>query len=267
MLAALARELADGPERDPVRAREHARQAVDAARTAGDPRALATALFAQHDVEWAPGTARRRLALADEMVTAAVDADAAALEFEGAMCRFVALLELADPTAATALRQAADAAGRSRLPRARYLVRSREAAWALLQGRFQEGTRLSGEAAALAEAIGEPDGAGWPRPRGSPSPWPGGTERGRAGPRGVRRRRTAPEFLPQGRCFAHLAAGRPRRRPPCCGHCPRPRSCRGSGGGSWRAWPSTWRSPSRPASPRSARTATGGCCRTSGRPS
>ncbi|MFJ9824875.1 hypothetical protein ACIRSU_10915 [Streptomyces sp. NPDC101160] len=150
------------------------------------------------------------MALADEMVTAAVDADDAALEFEGALCRFAALLELADPTAATALRQAADAAERSRLPHARYLVRSREAAWALLQGRFQEGARLSDEAAVLAEAIGEPDGTGV-----------AATQRlavalAREGPSGV-----APvleefgdaglpyEFLPHGRCFAHLAAGRP----------------------------------------------------------
>ncbi|MFD0078102.1 ATP-binding protein [Streptomyces sp. NPDC127166] len=210
VLAALARELADGPEGDLEQARDHARQAADTARTAGDPRALATALFARHDVEWAPGTARRRLSLADEMVAAAVDADDAALEFDGALCRFVALLELADPAAAAALRQASDAAERSRLPRARYLARSREAAWALMEGRFQEGRRLSDEAAALAEAIGEPDGGGVTA-----------TQRvavalARDGPRGVAAvfeefgdAGLPPEFLPHGRCFAYLAAGEP----------------------------------------------------------
>ncbi|WP_406510943.1 ATP-binding protein [Streptomyces sp. NBC_00212] len=268
VLAALARELADGPERDVGRAQEHARQAAEIARTAGDPHALATALFAQHDVEWAPGTARRRLALAEEMVAAAVDAGNAALEFEGLLCRFVALLELADPAAAAALRQAADVAERSRLPRARYLVRSREAAWALLEGRFLEGARLSDEAAELAEAIGEPDGSGVTA-----------TQRiavamAREGPSGVSavlnecgEAGLPPEFLPHGRCFAYLAAGRPEAAAAVLRALPAAEELSRSGGGPWRAWPSTWRSRSRSAFRRCARTATGGCCRTSRRPS
>ncbi|MFF0431217.1 ATP-binding protein [Streptomyces sp. NPDC004327] len=210
VLAALARELADGPERDLARARDHARQAAETARTAGDPHALATALFAQHDVEWAPGTARRRLALADGMVAAAMDADDIALEFEGTLCRFVALLELADPAAAAALRRAADAAERSRLPRARYLVRSREAAWALMEGRFEAGRRLAEEAAVLAEAIGEPDG------RGVTATQRVAAALAREGPDGVAPvfeefgdAGLPPEFLPHGRCFAYLRAGEP----------------------------------------------------------
>ncbi|MFI8454696.1 ATP-binding protein [Kitasatospora sp. NPDC085464] len=210
VLAALARELADGPERDTPRARDLARRAADRARAAGDPHALATALFAQHDVTWAPGTAQDRLALADGMVAAAVAAHDTALEFEGTLCRFVALLELADPGAADALRRAADAAERSRLPRARYLVRSRDAAWALLRGRYREADQLSAEASELAEAIGEPDGAGV-----------SATQRiagalAREGPAGVAATLAEcgdaglpPEFLPHWRCFDHLAADEP----------------------------------------------------------
>ncbi|MFJ8622114.1 ATP-binding protein [Kitasatospora sp. NPDC093550] len=210
VLAALARELADGPERDADRARELARRAAERARAAGDPRALATALFARHDVEWAPGTAHRRLALAEDLVAAAVEAHDPALEFEGVLCRFVALLELADPGAADALRQAAVVAGRSRLPRARYLVRSRDAAWALLRGRFREAEQLADEAAALAEAIDEPDGPGVTA-----------TQRiaaalARQGPTGIAATLAEygdaglpPEFLPHWRCFDHLAADEP----------------------------------------------------------
>ncbi|WP_190094333.1 ATP-binding protein [Streptomyces melanogenes] len=210
VLAALARELADGPEGDVHRARTLAQEASSAARAAGDPRAEATALFAQHDVEWGPGTASRRLALADGMATAAAAADDAALEFEGALCRYVALLELADPAAATALRRAAEVAERSRLPRPRYLVRSREAAWALMRGRYEEGGRLSDEAVELARAIGEPDGLAVAASQrivvALAREGPGGVsaaieEGGDAG--------LPPEFLPLGHCFAYLAAGRP----------------------------------------------------------
>ncbi|MEU8923662.1 AAA family ATPase [Kitasatospora sp. NPDC048545] len=210
VLAALARELADGPERDTATARDLARRAADRARTAGDPHALATALFAQHDVDWAPGTAHRRLALADGLVAAAVDAHDPALEFEGALCRFVALLELADPGAADALCQAADAARRCRLPRARYLVRSRDAAWALLRGRFREAGQLSDEAAELAEAIGEPDGAGVTATQRIAAALT------REGPAGVAAALAAygesglpSEFLPHWRCFGYLAAEEP----------------------------------------------------------
>ncbi|MFC5645207.1 ATP-binding protein [Kitasatospora cinereorecta] len=210
VLAAWARESADGPDQDVASARDRAREAARVARQAGDRRALATALFARHDVEWAPGTAARRLEIADAMAGAAAAAGDAELEFEALMCRFVALVELADPRAVTALHEAGQAAERSRLPRAGYLVRSREAALALLQGRFEEGERLAQEAAALAAAIGEPDGAGV-----------AGTQRiaaamTRDGPVGVTRAveeagdaALPPELLPHARCFAHLAAGEP----------------------------------------------------------
>ncbi|MFF1904469.1 ATP-binding protein [Kitasatospora sp. NPDC058218] len=210
VLAAVARESADGPERDVEGARARAREAERTARAAGDRRALATALFARHDVEWAPGTAGRRLTIAEAMTAAAVAAGDTELEFEGLFCRFVALVELADPRAVTALYEVAQAAERSRLPRARYLVRSREAAMALLRGRFEEGGRLSREAAELAEAIGEPDGIGVAATQRMTAAvargGPGGVvavleEFGDAG--------LPPELLPHWRCFAALAAGEP----------------------------------------------------------
>ncbi|MFG2824621.1 ATP-binding protein [Kitasatospora sp. NPDC048365] len=210
VLAALARELADGPERDTDRARGLARRAAERAEAAGDPAALATALFAEHDVEWAPGTARRRLAIAGAMLAAAVEARDPALEVEAALCRFVALLELADPGAAAALHRVVDAAECSRLPRARYLARSREAAWAQAQGRFEDGVRLRAEAAELADAIGEPDGPGVTATQRTVEALH------REGPAGVAAALAEageaglpPEFLPYGQCFALLTSGEP----------------------------------------------------------
>ena len=62
--ASLARELADGPDRDLPRAVDFARAAVDGARRTGDASVLAYALFALADVRWAPGTAAERLEIA-----------------------------------------------------------------------------------------------------------------------------------------------------------------------------------------------------------
>src|SRR6185437_14335821 len=73
VLAALARERADGFEAERDRAVELADQAVRVARSAGDRPTLAFCLFAQHDVIWAPGTAGQRLAIAQEMAQAVGD--------------------------------------------------------------------------------------------------------------------------------------------------------------------------------------------------
>src|SRR5262249_59034088 len=58
--ASLARELADGPDRDLSRAVRLAHAAVDGAPAAGDAGPLAYALFALGDVRSAPGPATRR---------------------------------------------------------------------------------------------------------------------------------------------------------------------------------------------------------------
>ena len=59
--ASLARELADGPDRDLPRAVALASAAAEGAREADDPGVLAYALFALADVRWEPGTAAERL--------------------------------------------------------------------------------------------------------------------------------------------------------------------------------------------------------------
>src|SRR5262249_40986268 len=120
--------------------------------------ALAFCLFAQHDLEWGPGTARRRLDLADRMVAAADDEPE--LRFEGLLCRFVALVELADPAAGSALRAAGASAQRLGQPHLRYLALSRRAAFSLATGDLEAGLRLVDEAHELADTLGEPDGWG-----------------------------------------------------------------------------------------------------------
>ena len=79
LTASLARELADGPDRDRPRAAALGAAAVDGARAAGAQtgegrRALAYALFALCDVRWEPGTAAERLRIAGELAVAAAAA-------------------------------------------------------------------------------------------------------------------------------------------------------------------------------------------------
>ena len=155
--ASLARELADGPDRDLPRAVDFARAAVDGARRTGDASVLAYALFALADVRWAPGTAAERLEIAGELATAATAAHETELVLEGRLCRLVALLELGDPSFPVELGTFTQMAERAAIPRYLYLARSRQATVASLTGPLETADQAIEEAAAYGERIGEPD--------------------------------------------------------------------------------------------------------------
>ncbi|WP_219419859.1 ATP-binding protein, partial [Pseudonocardia nigra] len=160
LLAALARELCDGPARDEPRALALVNEAVREARARGDPSVLAHALWALADVRWHPGTARERLAVAAELAGVAEAAGERELALEGHFCRLVALVELADPTYASALDRFALLADELRVPRYRYLALSRRATRACLTGSGAEAEELIEAAAAYGEQVGEPDAWG-----------------------------------------------------------------------------------------------------------
>jgi hypothetical protein len=155
--AALAREIADGPDADDERARILAAEAVALAESPAGRPALAFCLLAQHDVEWGPGTAANRVAIAAEMAAAAIAWGTNDLECEALLCRFVALVELADPLAVAALRDVETCAERLGQPHYRYLALSRRAAFSIGTGDIATGQRQIAEALELGEAIGEPD--------------------------------------------------------------------------------------------------------------
>ena len=157
VLACLARDLVHGVGQDHARAGELSEQAVTLASTLDDPATLALCLLARHDALWVAGSAHRRLPVVAEMAAAAAAADDPVLGLEARLARFVALPELGDPAAFTAFDEAARAAEELRQPHYQWMVRSRQAALALLAGRLAEAERLIGQAGALAERIGEPD--------------------------------------------------------------------------------------------------------------
>ncbi|WP_412749866.1 ATP-binding protein [Krasilnikovia sp. M28-CT-15] len=160
VLAALAREHHDGPGADPQRATALAYQACASAHASGDKAAMAWCLHARHDVIWAPGSAPQRLAIADEMATAADAGNVPDLMFRARFCRFVAMVELADPRALAAIRELEQLAAELNLPTPRYLVLSRQAALAHLDGRDADARSLGEQAARFADLIGESAGFG-----------------------------------------------------------------------------------------------------------
>ena len=157
LLAGLARELTHGPG-DRERALPTSERAVAMARGLGDPLTLAVCLFAHHDAMWAPGSARRRLDVLDEMAEAAAAAHDPVLGWEALFARFVALLELGDPSAYHVFLRVVEAADRLGQPHYQWIVQSRRAVLAMLAGRLDEAESLIERVAAGAERLGEPDG-------------------------------------------------------------------------------------------------------------
>jgi hypothetical protein len=155
--ASLARELAHSVFAQRSRARPLSERALEVARVAGDPATLASCLLARHDVVWGPGTAAERLGLASEIAEMADRAGDRERRAEGVLLRANALLELGSPAFRAELAEYLRLAGELRQPRHDYLVLTRRAALALLDGRIGEGERLIEEASALGKQIGEPD--------------------------------------------------------------------------------------------------------------
>ncbi|GAB4585804.1 AAA family ATPase [Nocardia sp. IFM 10818] len=132
-------------------------EAVRLARASGDDHALGLSLVARHDALWRPGTAARRLALAEEIRAVADRSHDDDLRVQGFVLRIAALLELGDPRAHTEQANFMAYAERTRLPRPRFIARSRAGALATLAGRFDEAARAIDAAYALGERIGEVD--------------------------------------------------------------------------------------------------------------
>ena len=160
LLASLARELADGPDRDLSRAAGLANAAVEDARAVGDPGGLGYALFALGDVRWQPGTAAERLGIAEELAAAAAAAGESELVLEAHLAKLTALLELGDPSFAIQLGTFTRLAEQAAIPRYLYLARSRQATGASLTGPLEAADKLIDSAAAYGERIGEPDAWG-----------------------------------------------------------------------------------------------------------
>ncbi|WP_336205509.1 ATP-binding protein [Nonomuraea sp. LPB2021202275-12-8] len=154
LAAALARELQHSVPRERPRARPLAERAVRIARDLDDPATLATCLLARHDTIWTPGTQAERIEIAAEIATLATDQERHA---EAWLLLASAQLEDGSPAFRATLAEYFEAATALRQPRHDYLVLTRRAALALLDGDLAGGERLVHEAAELGDRLGEPD--------------------------------------------------------------------------------------------------------------
>jgi predicted ATPase len=137
-----------------------ARRAVRLADDAGDPRTLAEAKLALHDVLWSPGTAAQRLPVVGEMLGAAHAAGDADLVAQAHLLRATALIELGDPAGRDELLSYITLAGELGHARGRWGALTRQATYAQIAGRAQDAARFGEEALEIGMAIGEPDAFG-----------------------------------------------------------------------------------------------------------
>jgi eukaryotic-like serine/threonine-protein kinase len=146
----LLARLAAGPLRDslaPEPRRAMAQEAVEIARRLGNPTTLAYALEGRYETYWGPDRLEERLAIANELIGVAEAAGDAERTYAGHDCRFNALLEAGDLTAAYREHEAAARmAHELRQPAQLWDTVVRGAQLALFEGRFAEAEAAIGEA-------------------------------------------------------------------------------------------------------------------------
>ncbi|MBF6482577.1 AAA family ATPase [Nocardia otitidiscaviarum] len=135
---------------------EMSARALRLARACGDAHTIGASLLARHDAVWRPGTAAERLALAEEIHTVADCVGDEDLRIQGYVLRIAALLELGDPRAHSEQAALTAYADRTRLPRPRFIARSRAGALATVTGSPAAAAAID-DAYALGERSGEVD--------------------------------------------------------------------------------------------------------------
>ncbi len=157
LAAALARELRHSVAEDRARAGPLSEEALVLGRRSGDDTTLLECLLARHDALWRPGTGGRRAELGREIAEVGSrlgDTDRFA---EGLLLEANGLLEEGSPLFRTPLERWLSVLGGRDEPHDRYMIETRRAALALLEGDTGRAEELMWSAADLGEAIHEPD--------------------------------------------------------------------------------------------------------------
>ena len=145
-------------EADPVPRCLLGRQAVAAARRAGNRAVLADCLDAQMAADWGPGDAERRRRTGKEIVDLARHASRPELALRGHAWGIIASLETADRSGLDAeLAAYLEVARFLRQPRYLWYAESREAMRAIMIGDAQRGARLASHGREIARRAGEAD--------------------------------------------------------------------------------------------------------------
>lgn len=155
--AALARQLQHSVAKDRPTSQPLARRAVTIARALDDPGTLAECLLADHDARWTPGTAAERELIATEIAQLAERIGDRERYAQGVLLTATAQLEAGSPVFRATLTEFEHVTSGLRQPRHDYVLRTRQAALALLDGDVDAGERLCAEAAALGAEVGDTD--------------------------------------------------------------------------------------------------------------
>lgn len=155
--AALARELQHSVEDDRLRAGPLSERAIELGRASDDDGTLIACLLARHDALWKPGTGEERAELGREIATLATrmgDTDRLA---EGLILEANGLIESGSPRFRNVLDRWFALMEQRDEAHDRYMVLTRRACVALIEGRRKDAEALMNDAAALGEQIHEPD--------------------------------------------------------------------------------------------------------------
>jgi AAA ATPase domain len=132
-------------------------EAVALAHELDDPAVLASALHAQHDARWLPGSARVRREIAEEMLGLAVAGGEREAEGTARLLRATALVELGDPRGRSELAAYCALSAEIGHSRDRWGAMTRSATAALIAGDVEDAARLSADGVRYGLRIGEPD--------------------------------------------------------------------------------------------------------------
>ena len=158
VLAALsAEEFHSWREPHLHRAAVLADEAVALAHELDDPIVLASALHAQHDARWLPGSAPARREIAEEMLRLAVANGEREAEGTARLLRATALIELGDPRGRSELAAYCALSAELGHSRDRWGATTRSATAALIAGDVDDAARLSADGVRYGLRIGEPD--------------------------------------------------------------------------------------------------------------
>jgi len=155
--AALARELQHSVDEDRARAGPLSKKALELGRQAADDDTLVACLLARHDTLWKPGTGAQRAELAQEIATVGARLGDTDRHAEGLILEANGLLESGSAGFRRVLDRWFGLLSTRAEPRDRYMVLTRRAALALLDGDGDAAHALMQEAASAGSLIHEPD--------------------------------------------------------------------------------------------------------------
>lgn len=157
LTAALARELQHSVEADRPRAAPLSEEALKLGQQLGDDVTLIECLLARHDILWGPGTGWERADIGHQIATVSGRLHDIDRQIEGLLLEANGLLEAGSPAFRGVLDRWFAMLEQRDQPRDRYMMLTRRAALALLDGDADAGRQLIDEAAEFGEAIAEPD--------------------------------------------------------------------------------------------------------------